>query len=108
MPFVIVGVVVLHIWALHMVGQNNPTGIEPKTEKDTVAFTPYATIKDAFFIALFCIVFAWFVFYIPGYLGHSDNYIPANPSQTPTHIVPEWYYLPFYAILRRSRANSWA
>jgi ubiquinol-cytochrome c reductase cytochrome b/c1 subunit len=100
LPFVIVGVVVLHIWALHMVGQNNPTGVEPKDEKDTVAFTPYATVKDGFFVALFCIVYAWFVFYIPNYLGHSDNYIMANPGQTPTHIVPEWYYLPFYAILR--------
>ena len=100
MPFVIVGVVVLHIWALHMVGQNNPTGVDPKDDKDTVAFTPYATVKDAFFIGVFCIVLAYFIFYIPNYLGHSDNYIPANPSQTPTHIVPEWYYLPFYAILR--------
>jgi quinol-cytochrome oxidoreductase complex cytochrome b subunit len=100
LPFVIAGVVVLHVWALHMVGQNNPTGVEPKDDKDTVAFTPYATVKDGFFIAVFCIVFAWFIFYIPNYLGHSDNYIMANPGQTPTHIVPEWYYLPFYAILR--------
>ena len=100
LPFVIAGVVVLHIWALHVVGQNNPTGIEPKSDKDTVPFTPYATIKDGFCMALFCIVFAWFVFYIPNYLGHADNYIPANPAVTPTHIVPEWYYLPFYAILR--------
>src|ERR1700752_3819187 len=100
LPFVIVGVVVLHVWALHMVGQNNPTGVEPKSDKDVVAFTPYATLKDAFFVGVFCIVFAWFIFYIPNYLGHSDNYIPANPGQTPTHIVPEWYYLPFYAILR--------
>src|SRR5579862_7425233 len=100
LPFVIAGVVVLHIWALHMVGQNNPTGVEPKTEKDTVAFTPYATVKDGFFIGVFCLLFAWFVFYLPNYLGHSDNYIMANPGQTPTHIVPEWYYLPFYAILR--------
>jgi ubiquinol-cytochrome c reductase cytochrome b/c1 subunit len=100
LPFVIAGVVVLHIWALHMVGQNNPTGVEPKTDKDTVAFTPYATVKDSFFIGVFCIFLAWFVFYIPNYLGHSDNYIMANPGQTPTHIVPEWYYLPFYAILR--------
>ncbi len=100
LPFVIVGVVVLHIWALHVVGQNNPTGIEPKSERDIVAFTPYATIKDAFFMALFCVLFAWFVFYVPNYLGHSDNYIPANPLVTPAHIVPEWYYLPFYAILR--------
>jgi ubiquinol-cytochrome c reductase cytochrome b/c1 subunit len=100
LPFVIVGVVVLHIWALHTVGQNNPAGIEPKTDGDTVAFTPYATIKDGFFMACFLVLFAWFVFYIPNYLGHSDNYIPANPAVTPTHIVPEWYYLPFYAILR--------
>jgi len=92
--------VVLHVWALHMVGQNNPAGIEPKTERDTVAFTPYATIKDGFFLVVFCILFAWFVFYIPNFLGHPDNYIPANPAVTPTHIVPEWYYLPFYAILR--------
>src|SRR5690349_9222335 len=100
LPFVIAGVVVLHVWALHVVGQNNPTGIEPKTEKDTVAFTPYATVKDSFFMAAFLLVFAWFVFYIPNFLGHADNYIPANPAVTPTHIVPEWYYLPFYAILR--------
>jgi ubiquinol-cytochrome c reductase cytochrome b/c1 subunit len=100
LPFVIAGVVVLHIWALHVVGQNNPTGIEPKTAKDTVAFTPYATVKDSFFMACFCLLFAWFVFYIPNFLGHADNYIPANPAVTPTHIVPEWYYLPFYAILR--------
>jgi ubiquinol-cytochrome c reductase cytochrome b/c1 subunit len=100
LPFAIAGVVVLHIWALHVVGQNNPTGIEPKTDKDTVAFTPYATVKDSFLIACFCILYAWFVFYVPNYLGHADNYIPANPSVTPTHIVPEWYYLPFYAILR--------
>jgi quinol-cytochrome oxidoreductase complex cytochrome b subunit len=100
LPFVLVGVVVLHVWALHVAGQNNPAGIEVKSEKDIVAFTPYATIKDAFGILCFCILFAWFVFYIPNYLGHSDNYIPANPSVTPTHIVPEWYYLPFYAILR--------
>jgi ubiquinol-cytochrome c reductase cytochrome b/c1 subunit len=100
LPFVIAGVVVLHIWALHVVGQNNPTGVEPKSEKDTVAFTPYATIKDGFMMVVFCILFAWFVFYIPAYLGHPDNYIMANPAQTPPEIVPEWYYLPFYAILR--------
>ena len=100
LPFVIAGVVVLHIWALHMVGQNNPTGVEPKRDTDTVPFTPYATIKDSFLMVVFCILFAYFVFYIPNYLGHADNYIPANPAVTPTHIVPEWYYLPFYAILR--------
>jgi ubiquinol-cytochrome c reductase cytochrome b/c1 subunit len=100
LPFVIAGVVVLHIWALHVVGQNNPAGIDPQTEKDTVPFTPHATVKDAFFIALFSILYAWFVFEIPNFLGHADNYIPANPAVTPAHIVPEWYYLPFYAILR--------
>lgn len=100
LPFVIAGVVVLHVWALHVVGQNNPAGIEPKSDKDTVPFTPYATVKDSFFIVVFCIMFAWFVFYTPNYLGHADNYIPANPAVTPAHIVPEWYYLPFYAILR--------
>jgi ubiquinol-cytochrome c reductase cytochrome b/c1 subunit len=100
LPFVIAGVVVLHVWALHVVGQNNPAGIEPKSDKDTVPFTPYATAKDGFFMTVFMLVLAWFVFYIPNFLGHADNYIPANPAVTPQHIVPEWYYLPFYAILR--------
>ena len=100
LPFVIVGVVVLHVWALHVTGQNNPAGVEAKSDKDTVPFTPYATVKDVFFMAVFCILYAWFVFYVPNYLGHPDNYIPANPGVTPAHIVPEWYYLPFYAILR--------
>jgi ubiquinol-cytochrome c reductase cytochrome b/c1 subunit len=100
LPFVIVGVVILHLWALHVAGQNNPTGIEPQGDKDTVPFTPYATIKDAFLLSVFLLVLGWFVFYVPNFLGHSDNYIPANPAVTPTHIVPEWYYLPFYAILR--------
>ncbi len=100
LPFVIAGVVVLHVWALHVVGQNNPAGIEPKSDKDTVPFTPYATVKDGFFIVVFCMMYAWFVFYTPNFLGHADNYIAANPAVTPAHIVPEWYYLPFYAILR--------
>jgi ubiquinol-cytochrome c reductase cytochrome b/c1 subunit len=100
LPFAIAGVVGLHIWALHVVGQNNPDGVDPKVKGDTVPFTPYATMKDAFFMTVFCIMFAWFAFYIPNYLGHPDNYIPANPAVTPAHIVPEWYYLPFYAILR--------
>ncbi len=100
LPFVIAGVVVLHVWALHVAGQNNPAGIEPKSDKDTVPFTPYATVKDGFLIACFCLLYAWFVFYIPNFLGHPDNYIPANPAVTPAEIVPEWYYLPFYAILR--------
>ena len=101
LPFMIFGVVVLHVWALHHVGQNNPTGVEVKNvEKDTVPFTPYATIKDLFGMVVFMIVFGWFVFYQPNFMGHADNYIPANPAATPAHIVPEWYFLPFYAILR--------
>jgi quinol-cytochrome oxidoreductase complex cytochrome b subunit len=99
-PFLIAGVVVLHVWALHMVGQNNPTGIEPKDKGDTVPFTPYATVKDAFAITLFAILFAYFVFYNPEGLGDVANNIPANQLQTPAEIVPEWYLLPFYAILR--------
>ena len=100
LPFVIAGVVVLHVWALHVAGQNNPAGVEPKTEKDTVPFTPYATVKDAFGMVCFLIFFSWFIFYMPNYLGDAENYVQANPGVTPAHIVPEWYYLPFYAILR--------
>jgi ubiquinol-cytochrome c reductase cytochrome b/c1 subunit len=101
LPFMIAGVVVLHVWALHVSGQNNPDGVEVKNvERDTVAFTPYATLKDAVGVSVFLIVYAWFVFYIPNYLGDADNYINANPLVTPAHIVPEWYLLPFYAILR--------
>ena len=90
----------LHVWALHVTGQNNPDGIDVKSEQDTVRFTPYATIKDIFGLTLFVILFAYFVFFNPNVLGHADNYIEANPLVTPPHIVPEWYLLPFYAILR--------
>ncbi len=100
LPFVIAGVVVLHVWALHVAGQNNPLGIDVKSKEDTVAFTPYATIKDLFATVLILILLGWLVFYIPNFLGHADNYIPADPLKTPAHIVPEWYFLPFYAILR--------
>jgi ubiquinol-cytochrome c reductase cytochrome b/c1 subunit len=101
LPFMIFGVVILHVWALHHVGQNNPTGVEVKNvAKDTVPFTPYATVKDLFAMVCFIFVFSYFVFYQPNFLGHADNYIPANPAVTPAHIVPEWYFLPFYAILR--------
>ncbi len=100
LPFMIFGVVILHIWALHVPGNNNPAGIDVKSDKDTLPFHPYMTVKDNFALVCFLILFAWLVFYIPNYLGHSDNYIPANPLQTPPHIVPEWYLLPFYAILR--------
>jgi ubiquinol-cytochrome c reductase cytochrome b subunit len=100
LPFVIAGVVILHVWALHVVGQNNPTGVDPKSKADTVPFTPYATVKDGFAMSVFLILFATFVFFMPNALGHADNYIPADPLVTPAHIVPEWYFLPFYAILR--------
>lgn len=99
-PFIIAALVGLHIWALHVVGSNNPTGVDVKTEKDTVSFFPFYVIKDGFAVVLFMLLFSWFVFYAPNYLGHSDNFIEANPLQTPPHIVPEWYFLPFYAILR--------
>jgi ubiquinol-cytochrome c reductase cytochrome b/c1 subunit len=100
LPFMIAGLVMLHIWALHVTGQTNPTGIEIKSKQDAVPFTPHATIKDSFSLVIFLIFFAWFVFYHPNYLGHADNYTEANPLVTPAHIVPEWYFLPFYAILR--------
>ncbi|MBJ3775371.1 cytochrome b [Acuticoccus mangrovi] len=100
LPFVIAGVVVLHIWALHEVGNNNPTGVSVKSSKDTVPFHPYLTMKDFFALVCFMVLYAYFVFYIPNYLGHPDNYIEADPLVTPAHIVPEWYLLPFYAMLR--------
>ncbi len=101
LPFAILGVVVLHIWALHVPGNNNPTGVEVRdVKKDTVPFHPYYTLKDGFAIAVFMVLFAAFVFFNPNGLGHPDNYIPANPLVTPAEIVPEWYLLPFYAILR--------
>ena len=100
MPFVILGLVVLHVWALHSVRSNNPTGVEIKTPQDSIPFHPYYTIKDLYGLGVFLIFFSAFVFFAPDYLGHPDNYIPANPLVTPPHIVPEWYFLPFYAILR--------
>ena len=100
LPFMIAGVVVLHIWALHVPGSNNPAGVEPKSAKDTLPFHPYFTIKDGFALTCFLVFFGWFVFYAPNFLGHADNYIPADPLVTPAHIVPEWYFLPYYAILR--------
>jgi len=101
LPFIIVAIVALHVWALHVTGQNNPAGVEVKDiEKETVPFTPYATMKDGFAIGAFLVLYAWMTFFVPNYLGHPDNYIEANPLVTPPHIVPEWYFLPFYAILR--------
>ena len=99
-PFLIVGVVVLHVWALHITGSNNPLGIEPKTKRDTLPFHPYYTMKDLFGITVVLIIFAFMVFFAPNALGHADHYIPFDPLVTPPHIVPEWYFLAFYAILR--------
>ncbi len=105
LPFMICGVVVLHVWALHVPGNNNPDGVAIKTKKDALPFHPYYTTKDFFAVFVFMILFAWFVFYMPRYLGHADNFIPADRTQTPAHIVPEWYFLPFYAILRAVTFN---
>jgi len=99
-PFIILGIVVLHLAALHRFGSNNPTGVDVKTAKDTIPFHPYYTVKDAFGFGVFFIVFSYIIFFQPNYLGHPDNYVEANPLVTPAHIVPEWYFLPFYAILR--------
>ena len=105
LPFVIVGVVILHIWALHIPGSSNPTGVEVKSESDTVPFHPYYTAKDGFGLGVFLIVYCLITFFQPNALGHPDNYIPANPLATPAHIVPEWYFWPFYAILRAFTAD---
>ena len=101
LPFLIFGLVILHIWALHVPGNNNPVGIDVKKDtNETMPFHPYMVMKDLFALLIFITVFLWFVFFAPNVLGHPDNYIEANPLVTPSHIVPEWYLLPFYAILR--------
>src|SRR6202167_4427659 len=100
LPFVIVGVVGLHLVALHQHGSNNPLGIDRKGPQDSIPFHPYYTIKDMFGLAVYLLIFAAIVFYWPNLLGDPQNYIPANPLQTPPEIVPEWYFLPLYAILR--------
>jgi len=100
LPFVLAGIVVLHIWALHVPGNNNPLGIDVKGPKDTVPFHPYYTVKDSFYIVCFLILFAYFVFFAPEALSSPDNAERANPLVTPPEIVPEWYFLPYYAILR--------
>jgi len=100
LPFMIAGVVVLHVWALHAVRNNNPVGIDVKAGADTLPFHPFYTMKDSFALVLFGLLFAWFVFFDPDAMGHPDNYIQANALETPEHIVPEWYLLVPYAILR--------
>jgi quinol-cytochrome oxidoreductase complex cytochrome b subunit len=100
LPFVIFALVFVHLWALHVHKSNNPLGIDIKGPQDTIPFTPYYTIKDAFGLGVFMIVYLGFVYFAPDFFGEPDNYIKANPLQTPPHIVPEWYFLPYYAILR--------
>ena len=113
-PFLIAGLVMVHIWAFHTTGNNNPTGVgvrrgsKEEAKKDTVPFWPYYVIKDLFALAVILAVFFAIVGFMPNYLGHPDNYIEANPLATPAHIVPEWYFLPFYAILRAFTADVWA
>ncbi len=99
-PFLIVGVVFLHLWALHVHKSNNPLGIDVKGPQDTLPFHPYYTAKDLVGLGVFLLVLAYFVFFAPNALGEADNYIPANSLVTPAHIVPEWYFWPYYAILR--------
>ena len=106
MPFVLVGVIVLHIVALHQHGSSNPIGIDTKGPQDQLPFHPYYTVKDLFGLGVFLVLFFFFVFFAPNFFGEPDNYIEANPLQTPPHIVPEWYFLPFYAILRAFTADA--
>jgi ubiquinol-cytochrome c reductase cytochrome b/c1 subunit len=100
LPFVLFGVVFLHVVALHITGSNNPLGIDVKGPQDTLPFHPYYTIKDSVGLCVYLLVFSVLVFFAPNFLGDPNNFIPANPLQTPADIVPEWYFLPFYAILR--------
>ncbi|MEY1557794.1 cytochrome bc complex cytochrome b subunit [Yoonia sp. R2331] len=113
LPFVLLGLTIVHVWAFHTTGNNNPTGVEVRrtskedAAKDTLPFWPYFVIKDLFALAVILVIFVAIVGFMPNYLGHPDNYIPANPLATPSHIVPEWYFLPFYAILRAFTADVW-
>lgn len=96
-PFILLALVIGHILILHEVKSNNPLGTKVS---DNIQFTPYYTVKDIYGLVLFWVFYSTFLFFAPNLLGHTDNYIKANPMVTPTHIVPEWYFLPFYAILR--------
>ncbi len=114
LPFILLGLVIVHVWAFHSTGNNNPTGVEVRrtskeeAQKDTLPFWPYFVIKDLFALVVILVIFMAIVGFMPNYLGHPDNYTPANPLATPSHIVPEWYFLPFYAILRAFTADVWA
>jgi quinol-cytochrome oxidoreductase complex cytochrome b subunit len=106
-PFLIFGVVILHVIALHVTGSNNPLGVDPKGPQDTVPFHPYYTMKDSVGLAVFVTIMAAFVFFAPNFFGEPENYLEAAPLVTPAHIVPEWYFLPFFAILRSIDFNIW-
>ena len=97
-PFIIAALSLVHLYLLHLAGSGNPIGINSKI--DCLPFYPYSYVKDLYSLILFILFFSFFVFFSPNVLGHPDNYIEANPMVTPPHIVPEWYFLPFYAILR--------
>ncbi len=113
LPFVLLGLTIVHVWAFHTTGNNNPTGVEVRrtskeeAERDTLPFWPYFVIKDLLALVVILIVFTAIVGFMPNYLGHPDNYIPATAAATPAHIVPEWYFLPFYAILRAFDDSVW-
>ncbi len=113
LPFVILGLVIVHVWAFHTTGNNNPTGVDVRraskkeAEADTLPFWPYFVIKDLFALAVVLVAFFAIVGFMPNYLGHPDNSLEANPLVTPAHIVPEWYFLPFYAILRAFDGEVW-
>ena len=107
LPFVIFALVFVHLWALHVHHSNNPLGIDTKGPQDILPFHPYYTIKDLFGLGVFMLIFLGFVFFAPNFFLEPDNYIKANPLQTPTHIVPEWYLTPFYAILRAITFDIW-
>jgi ubiquinol-cytochrome c reductase cytochrome b subunit len=113
LPFVLLGLTIVHMWAFHTTGNANPTGVEVRrssveeAKRDTVPFWPYFVIKDLFALAVILAVFMAIVGFMPNYLGHPDNYVPANALVTPSHIVPEWYLLPFYAILRAFTGDVW-
>ena len=113
LPFIIAGLVVVHIWAFHTTGNNNPTGVEVRrtskaeAQKDTLPFWPYFVMKDLFALSEIMVIFWAIVGFMPNYLGHPDNYMEANPLVTPAHIVPEWYFLPYYAILRAFTSEDW-
>ncbi|WP_375260380.1 cytochrome bc complex cytochrome b subunit [Palleronia sp.] len=113
LPMILVGLTAVHIWAFHTTGNSNPTGVEVRraskevARKDTLPFWPYYVMKDVFALSVILVVFFAIVGFMPNYLGHPDNYMEANPLVTPAHIVPEWYFLPFYAILRAFTSDVW-